>query len=240
MDPQDTSSRFHTTSWTLIVRARSEPSSLEELLNRYWSPVYAYLRRSGRPREDAADLTNVFLGEIIARRHLLERADPERGRFRSYLLSSLKNSVIDADRKEWGRDGQRANMFVPHDDQQLDTVELSETDDPVQAYDRQFYTIVLNETLTRVAAACTQDGMQRQWRAFEARVVQPTLHGCDPLPMPGLVEELQASSTQEVYDMLLTVKRRLRRELPIVMAELVDDSADIDDEIAALRAVLSI
>ena len=94
-----TASRFQTTSWTLIVRARASRADLQELLSVYWSPVYAYLRRRGHDPHDAADLTQGFLSEVVLDRGFVERADPARGRFRSFLLSALRKFVIDEHRR---------------------------------------------------------------------------------------------------------------------------------------------
>jgi hypothetical protein len=66
------------------------------------------------------------------------------------------------------------------------------------------------------------------------------MHGCNPLPVTDLMQELPASSPQEVNDMIQTVKRKLQRELPEVVAETVEEPSDVGDEIAALRALLSI
>lgn len=100
-------SGFATTHWSLVASASERDadqarSALEELCARYWYPLYAWLRRSGSPHEDAQDLVQSFLMQLIERRRL-EVADPERGRFRSFLLASLKNfraNVARAERSE--------------------------------------------------------------------------------------------------------------------------------------------
>ena len=89
MDRGRTASRFRTTSWTLIVHARASQGDLEELLGRYWSPVYAFLRRSGHRAEEAEDITPAFLSYVLLKRDLIGRADPQRGRFRSLSAGSL-------------------------------------------------------------------------------------------------------------------------------------------------------
>ena len=90
---------FHTTSWTLIAHAR-DGHGLAELLERYWSPIYAYLRRSGKPEAEALDLTQGFLTSRLIEKHvLLDRADRDQGKFRSYLLTSLQNYVRDQHRR---------------------------------------------------------------------------------------------------------------------------------------------
>src|ERR1044071_2122421 len=92
-------SQFPTTRWSLVVAAgdsdRPESrSALVSLCENYWYPLYAYLRRRGYPADQAQDLTQEFFIRVLEGRYL-DRADPERGRFRSFLLSSLKFFVAD-------------------------------------------------------------------------------------------------------------------------------------------------
>src|SRR5262252_136315 len=110
------SSQFPTTRWSLVVAA-SDPkrkevrSALASLCENYWYPLYAFLRRRGYPADQAQDLTQEFFIRVLEGRYL-DRADPEKGRFRSFLLTSLKFFVADEE------DGQRAlkrggGMVVP-------------------------------------------------------------------------------------------------------------------------------
>jgi Sigma-70 region 2 len=92
-------SEFPTTRWTLVFAAgdpdRTEArSAVVSLCEDYWYPLYAYLRRRGYPADQAQDLTQEFFVRVLEGRYL-DRADPGRGRFRSFLLSSLKFFVAD-------------------------------------------------------------------------------------------------------------------------------------------------
>lgn len=86
---------FDDTRWSLVLRTRdSDPeaakSALEELCQLYWQPLYAYLRKTGNDAESALDLTQGFFAQLLER-NALDKADPKRGRFRSFLLTSLRN-----------------------------------------------------------------------------------------------------------------------------------------------------
>src|SRR6202012_3836742 len=90
---------FPTTRWTLVVAAadpqrKEARSALVSLCEHYWYPLYAYLRRRGYPCDQAQDLTQDFFVRVLEGRYL-DRADPEKGRFRSFLLTSLKFFVAD-------------------------------------------------------------------------------------------------------------------------------------------------
>src|ERR1700739_258686 len=92
-------SQFPTTRWTLVIAAgdphRNEArSALVSLCENYWYPLYAYLRRRGYPADQAQDLTQDFFIRVLEGRYL-DRADPDKGRFRSFILTSLKFFVAD-------------------------------------------------------------------------------------------------------------------------------------------------
>jgi DNA-directed RNA polymerase specialized sigma24 family protein len=87
------SSQFPTTRWSLVVAAgdphrKEARSALVSLCEHYWYPLYAYLRRHGYPSHEAQDLTQEFFIRVLEGRYL-DRADPEKGRFRSFILTSL-------------------------------------------------------------------------------------------------------------------------------------------------------
>ena len=93
------SCQFPTTRWTLVVEAgapdrKEARSALVFLCEGYWYPLYAFLRRRGYPADQAQDLTQDFLMRVLEGRYL-DRADPEKGRFRAFLLTSLKFFVAD-------------------------------------------------------------------------------------------------------------------------------------------------
>lgn len=97
--------QFLTTRWSIVLGAgnSSGPDAqrrdLEQLHRDYWCPLYAFLKRSGKSQIDAEDLTQGFF-ERFLKREDIKRATPEKGRFRSYLLTSLKNYVA----SEWHKE----------------------------------------------------------------------------------------------------------------------------------------
>src|ERR1700675_377963 len=97
-------SRFPTTRWNLVVAAgdahgKAARFALFSLCENYWYPLYAYLRRRGYPADRAQDLTQDFFLRVLEGRYL-DRADPEKGRFRSFLLTSLKFFVADEEDRQ--------------------------------------------------------------------------------------------------------------------------------------------
>ena len=87
--------QFETTHWSIVVRAHGESAAaqraLETLCQTYWFPLYAFARRSGQSQEDAEDLVQSFFAYVVEKR-LFERADAERGRLRTFLLTTFQIS----------------------------------------------------------------------------------------------------------------------------------------------------
>src|SRR3954454_2664287 len=103
MDSSFQAKHFPTTLWTLVLHAgRDEPAqaraALARLCQAYWDPLYSFLRRRGYPPHDAEDLTQAFFARLLEKRGL-GRVDPEQGRFRTFLLASLKNFLAN----DWDR-----------------------------------------------------------------------------------------------------------------------------------------
>src|SRR3954454_18217289 len=95
--------RFETTRWSVVLAAGQSTctearEALATLCRLYWYPVYAYARRRGLDPEEAADLTQGFFARLIERK-TVRGADPERGKFRSYLLGAFKHFMA----HEWAR-----------------------------------------------------------------------------------------------------------------------------------------
>ena len=95
---------FLTTHWTIIQKIKSgedkDRALIGLMLERYWKPIYCYLRRKGYNNESAKDLTQGFLHEIVLNHGLVHRGDRSRGRFRSLLLTALNRYLINVKESE--------------------------------------------------------------------------------------------------------------------------------------------
>src|SRR5438132_249852 len=94
---------FATTHWTVVLGAAQKPSAqaeeaLEKLCRAYWYPLYAFVRRQGHGPHEAADLTQEFFSHLLAT-NALARVERSKGKFRSFLLASVKNLLTN----EWNR-----------------------------------------------------------------------------------------------------------------------------------------
>ena len=227
MDPGQTAASFHTTSWALVIGARGDRATLERLLRAYWSPVYGFIRRQGYGSHDASDLTQEFLSQVVIGRDLIGKADPERGRFRSFLKQSLRNYLVDHHRSRRSRGVGAVSV-----DESLNE---SPADTSASAFDRDWAAAVIELALQRTEEGCRQDGLDGHWVAFSANVVGPTIRKTNPLPLDELARRIGAADATQASNMLQTVKRRFRRMLREVVAETVADPSHIEQELADLR-----
>src|SRR6187402_3428452 len=100
-EPGSQPREFMTTHWSVVLQAAEVTSvesdlALEKLCRTYWYPLYVYVRRQGRSPHDAQDLTQEFFARLLAKKYL-RLADPDRGKFRAFLLKSLKHFLVN----EW-------------------------------------------------------------------------------------------------------------------------------------------
>ncbi|HEY9173427.1 MAG TPA: sigma-70 family RNA polymerase sigma factor [Verrucomicrobiae bacterium] len=162
-------SAFVTTQWSAVLSAgrrdtAQSRSALEQLCRNYWPPLYAYVRRLGHSPHDAQDLTQEFFARLLENR-MVARADPERGRFRSFLLASLKNFLSHEWEKARAQKRGGRSQILSLD---LDTAEsrcvqpAAPGSSPDQAYDRQWALALLDLVLRRLRkeyADCGRDDL---------------------------------------------------------------------------------
>ena len=98
-----TSNNFHTTRWTIVLKARVEApeakAALSDLCEAYYTPVLRFLQREGKAKDEAEELAQSFFARLLAK-NSIQNADPEKGRFRSYLLGALKHFLAEHRRNQ--------------------------------------------------------------------------------------------------------------------------------------------
>jgi RNA polymerase sigma-70 factor (ECF subfamily) len=234
------SPRFTTTRWTLVLTAGDRTSaesqaSLATLCETYWYPVYAFIRRSGRDSDAARDLTQAFFVRVLDK-NVLKEARRDRGRFRSFLLGSLRHFLANEyDREHAVKRGGR----VPHLSLEFEQgerryqLEPADTATPERMYERQWALDVLDRAMQRLAARHAHTARQA---LFEQ--LKPLLTGDDePLSSRELSKTLGLSEGA-----LRVALHRLRRQfaeaLRGTIADTVEHETDIDDEVRYLLNVV--
>jgi RNA polymerase sigma-70 factor (ECF subfamily) len=182
-EPQPTSQAspaFVTTRWTQVLHAKGDTPSaqaaLGELCEAYWMPVFRFIRRSGHGEDESRDLTQEFFAQLL-RRHGLDRAEPSRGRFRSYLLGAVRHFLANQwDRSQASKRGGGC-VAEPLPLGGGGTTTVVQVADPAAAapvafFDRHWALTVMDRALKALAAEMAAAGKQEQ---FE--VLKPWLAG---------------------------------------------------------------
>jgi RNA polymerase sigma-70 factor (ECF subfamily) len=226
---------FPKTDWTRLLAARGGGGALDDAVRVYWSPVYAYLRRSGLGSADAEDLTQEFMTTVVLGRDLIGRADPERARFRTFLKASLRNYLLDYYKSPTARERRTARPLGLSGDDSGHFPEPAATDSAEDAFDRQWAAALIDMALRRGEAYCEQNAMATHWRLFRAVTVDP-LSGTASAPAQAEVARQTGVELARAVEMIQTARKVFRRMFRTTVAETVADGASVEDE---LRRVLS-
>ena len=230
---------FLTTHWSLIGDIQSDDERnralIGLLLDRYWKPVYFYLRRKGYDNEQAKDLTQGFFHEVVLNRDLIRRADPSKGRFRTLLLHALSQFLIDQ------RHMHAAKKRIPRDKLvSLDSVDpyvlpqaVSELT-PEDSYNYGWMSAMLDHILSEVETRCTEQGMQTHWLLFYERVVRPILEDVAAPALTDLCHKHGIEREKKASNMIITVKRCFRAALKQYIHTTVMREEDVPRELAEI------
>jgi len=235
-DMGGTAETFLTTHWSLIegIQKQQDPERalIGLLLERYWKPVYCYLRRTGSDNEQAKDLTQGFFHEVVLNRQLIRRADPSKGRFRAFLLHALKQYVIDTRRRQSGRTSIPADKLVSLEIAPLPTLpQTVSAQSPEECFMYAWKSAVLDQTLAAVEADCLACGQQMHWQVFRDHLLRPTLEGREPPPLQELCQRYGIDSEKAASNMVITVKRRFQRMLKKHLRSTVSSDAEANEEL---------
>lgn len=235
-----TVAQFATTHWSVVLSAGGTSTqgqaALEKLCRAYWYPLYAYVRRKGQSPHDAQDLTQAFFARLLER-GLVKDADPARGRFRSFLLTSLKNFLNDEWDKARAQKRGGGHPVISLDEQAAEGRYLLEPADESNAekiFERRWALTLLEQTLARLEA---------EYAALGKRRLFDELH-------PVLLGEKRSLTYAQAGERLgmtegavkVTVHRMHRRYRELVRAEIANTVAapiEIEDELRHLFSVLS-
>jgi RNA polymerase sigma factor (sigma-70 family) len=239
MRTQIGSSAFPTTRWTLVVAAadpqrKEARSALVSLCEGYWYPLYAYVRRRGYRADQAQDLTQEFFIRVLEGQYL-DRADPEKGRFRSFILTSLKFFMADQE------DRQRAHkrgggVVLP--------LELSSGEDryqrepahdetPERIFERRWALAVLNRVVERLRNEFVQHGRPEHFERLKTFLL-----GKSDAPYAELAREMNTSEGA-LKVAIHRLRKRYRELFRQEIADTVTDPAEVESELRFLAAALT-
>jgi RNA polymerase sigma-70 factor (ECF subfamily) len=231
---------FATTHWSVVFKAGDAPGdesarALDALCRGYWYPLYAYIRRLGHSPHDAQDLTQSFFAYLLEKR-LLTKADPESGRFRSFLLGSLKNFMANEWRKQSAqkRGASQTISFDARDAEQRYAVEPADETNPQLLYEQAWAVAVLEQAATTLEAEYRSGGKQGLFDQLA-----PFLQGeRSDLTYAALGAHL-GMTEGAVKVAVHRLRQRYRELLRAAVANTVADPLEVDGELRHLLHILS-
>lgn len=237
--PEHRDHHFVDTEWSLVLRAsregKADEASLARLCRLYWAPLYSYVRRRGFNHHDAEDITQGFFSHVLEKRSLAS-AEQSRGRFRTFLLTSLRNYLINQQiRASTAKRGGK-NQHVPLTE--LEAVDAAAMAQPAsltpdQVFDRTWALSVLDNALQQLEAACTAEG-KLEW----FRRVQPFLEiGAKTDSYESIAREFKMTKNA-VAVAIHRLHHRYRNLVRAAVAETVADRTETEAELAHLLASL--
>ena len=226
---------FLTTHWSLIQGVDSSNKDKSRaliglLMNRYWKPIYCYLRRKGCDNEQAKDLTQGFFHEVVLERHLIENADTAKGRFRSFLLMALDRYLVNVQQMETAQKRMPKGKLVP-----IDMVEPPELPGTLMSSTAEYafcyawVSDLLERVLQQVEARCYEDGKTIHWCIFRDRLLKPIIERSDPVSIKDLCARYGIEDSSKVSNMIVTVKRRFQT----ILKQHLRDTVISDDYVQA-------
>jgi RNA polymerase sigma-70 factor (ECF subfamily) len=227
--------RFDTTRWSVVLRARGEPAdaraALEILCRTYRPPVLAFVRSRGYAADVAEDLTQAFFARFLERAWH-GAADPERGRFRSFLLTTLKRFLIDADAEASALKRGGAVRFESLDEDGADAAGTDES--PECHFERAWAHAVLAAACARLRSEAEGAGKLALFERLSEFLIEP----------PDDADYARAAAELNLRRNTLAVAvHRLRHRLrELVRAELMETTADeteLEDELRRLRSSMA-
>jgi len=232
---------FFTTHWSLIQGVRSSDEDGKRtliglLMNRYWKPIYCYLRRKGYNNEQAKDLTQGFFHEVVLERHLIEHADAAKGRFRSFLLMALDRYIVNVQEMEMARKRMPRGRLVP-----LEMVEPPELPQslmrstPEDTFSYAWISGLREHVLEQVEAKCYEDGKTVHWCIFRDRLLRPIIERIDPVSINELCATHGIDDSAKVSNMIVTVKRRFQASLKQHLRESVISNEYVEGEVEEIQ-----
>jgi RNA polymerase sigma factor (sigma-70 family) len=233
------SSQFPTTRWTLVVAAadpsqKETHSALVSLCENYWYPLYAYLRRRGYPADQAQDLTQEFFVHVLEGRYI-DRADPEKGRFRSFILTSLKFFVADeADRQRAQKRGGGAVLPLEfHSGEDRYQREPAHDETPERIFERRWALSVLDRVVEKLRNEFVQHGRPEHFARLKVFLL-----GRSDAPYATLAQEMNTSEGA-LKVAIHRLRKRYRELFRQEIADTVADPAEVEAELRFLATVLT-
>lgn len=232
---------FATTHWSVVLTAGRHDTSrahiaLEQLCQTYWYPLYAYVRRRGYPSHDAQDLTQGFFACLLERQSLAN-ADPNKGRFRSFMLRAMSNFLAsDWEKTQTQKRGggyQILSLDLAAAEQRYD-LEPADNRTPDKTFDKEWALTLLDKVLNRLEKEFRDEEKIKLFNALKQ-----TLAGSrESQPYATLAAELNMNEGA-VRTAVHRLRKRYREILQAEIANTVTSPEEVKEEMNYLFKVIA-
>jgi RNA polymerase sigma factor (sigma-70 family) len=240
--PEHGGAGVNTTHWTMVLACEDETDSsrareaLAGLFQTYWYPLYAYVRRRGHGEQDAEDLVQAFCLHL-QEKHAIAKADRQRGKFRTFLLSSLQNFL--------GHEYERSRAQKRGGGQELIRLDAEEADaryrleptysaTPETIFEKRWAHALLEQTVSGLRADFVARGKERLFDGLSSFLTSDLRETSYQSAAEQLGLPLSAIKTT-VHRLRLEYRSKLREEI----SRTVSSPEEIDEELLYLRKVLA-
>ena len=231
---------FVTTRWTVVLAAGRTSShsdrALGELCQTYWYPLYAYVRRRGHPKADAEDLVQAFFAKFLEKNYL-EGLRAERGKFRAFLLASLKHFLAN----EWDKSQRQKRgggaLHLSLDWQSADERFHLDPPDPAspdRAFDREWALALLERVIARLRDECAASGKAALFEQARGYLMV----GAAAIPYAEAAQRLGLDEGA-VRVAVHRLRKRYRELLRDEIAQTLDRPEQVAEELRSLQAALA-
>ena len=237
---------FPSTHWSVVLaagRSEAEPeiagTALAQLCQIYWAPLYSFVRSRGYTVHDAQDLTQSFFAYLLEHK-VYARADRQKGRFRSFLLASVKNFLADAADRERTLKRGGAQDFLPLHEEQVEEAESlfqthSATSNEDRLFDRSWAEALIAMGLERLSADYKGEGKEQLFNELRMFVAG----GADRPPTYAELADRLGIAESTLRSQVTRLRARYREALRAEVRRTVDTETQVDEELRELLHVLT-
>ncbi len=231
---------FADTHWSVVLAAGDSTSpqsveALEKLCRTYWYPLYAFVRRRGSAEHDAKDLTQGFFAHLLER-HALRSVVPERGKFRSFLLKSLKNFLTDEHDRQQAQKRGGGQALISIDAQEAEQryrLEPATPETPEKLFEQRCALALLDAALSRLDkeyTASDKGPLFSQLRGLLLDTAQAKPYA-EIAQQIGMSEEAVKKASQRM-------RQRYQQIIREEISHTVATSSEVEEELRYLWSVL--
>jgi RNA polymerase sigma-70 factor (ECF subfamily) len=240
---------FAPTQWSVVLAAaesQSQPeaarTALAQLCETYWAPLYTFVRSRGYASHDAQDLTQSFFAYLIEHR-LYARVDPEKGKFRSFLLASLKNLLADAhDRAQTLKRG-GGREFLPLNEEEVEKAEslfqthggAEESPNEDRVFERAWAETLVAGALGRLTVEYQANGKENVFASLKIFLAG----GVGPLPSYAELSDRLGTPVSSLRSEVTRLRARYRDVVRAEVRRTVERESEVEGELRELLRVLS-